>query len=147
MCVLSLFLALSLILIKNLCLQIYGPLKLLVSSKLSKSVPPPMNKVLHYYRYMFDFVMWLILCIPALLLSYSYFNRKLPMALSAHVRKKLDRKKIRCQLTVITGLNSLSLFPVVKTFSANKCYFTKPRTNYVMCLFAFRSYCNLKKPG
>lgn len=40
-CSLSLSCSLSLILIKNLCLQIYGPLKLLVSSKLSKSVAPP----------------------------------------------------------------------------------------------------------
>lgn len=54
-CSLSLSCSLSLILIKNLCLQIYGPLKLLVSSKLSKSVaPPPMNKMKSKYSIITD---------------------------------------------------------------------------------------------
>lgn len=54
-CSLSLSCSLSLILIKNLCLQIYGLLILLVSSKLSKIVaPPPMNKMKSKYSIITD---------------------------------------------------------------------------------------------
>lgn len=42
---------------------------------------------------MFDFVMWLILCILVFLFFYFYFSRKLFMVLLVYVRKKLDRKK------------------------------------------------------
>lgn len=105
---LSFLLSLSLILIKNLCLQIYSPFKLLVSTKLSKFVPPPMKKMKSKYSIITD------TCLT-LLCGWFYVFKQfslLTLILVAnhlwhyqHMWKKNWIEK-RCQLTVITWLNS-----------------------------------------